>query len=268
MSSGGVAPLALILSGALLTVGGGSVVAGDAPSDEGRRIFEAVARSDRGYGDQQARVSMQLTRKSGATTTRLMDLSILEVAGDGTRTIVAFNSPLDVKGTKVLTYSHVTRDDEQWIYLPAFRRVKQISDANKTTSFMGSEFTYEDINSLAVQLDKFSYHYVTTEDLDGISCFIVDRLPRYGRSAYKRQRVWIDRGRSIVLRVDYYDTKDALLKTLTLSKFGEYLKSFWRAEEMLMTNHQTGDATLLRWTDYQFKRQLSESDFSAAALKR
>ena len=240
-------------------------------ADEGERIFAEVSRRDRGYGDQQASVSMQLKRKSGSTATRLMDIATLEVPNDGTRTMVTFNSPLDVKGTKVLTYSReasTAGNDEQWIFLPAFKRVKQISDANKATSFMGSEFTYEDINSLNVQLQEFSYRFVKADELDGTACTVVERVPRYARSGYKRQLAWIDTSRYIVLKVEYYDTKDVLLKTLTLGKFRQYLDTLWRADEMVMTNHQSGDATRLAWSNYRFKTGLNPNDFSATALKR
>jgi len=80
--------------------------------DDGERIFAEVSKRDRGYGDQQASVAMQLKRKSGSATTRLMDIAILEVPNDGTRTVVTFNSPLDIKGTKVLTYSREATEDE------------------------------------------------------------------------------------------------------------------------------------------------------------
>jgi len=254
-----------LVIGQVLTPGAGSGAGG---ADQGRQIFAEVSRRNGGYGDQRAGVSMQLKRKSGAATTRTMDIATLEVANDGTRSIVSFDSPLDVKGTKVLTYSHGEQDDEQWIYLPAFKRVKQIADASKTTSFMGSEFTYEDLNSLNIQLDKFSYRYVKTEDVNGAACFVVERVPLYPRSGYNRQVVWIDTVKYVVLKVEYYDRKDALQKTLSLSGYRQYASALWRADEMLMTNHQSGDETKLRWTGYTFKSGLAVNDFSASALKR
>jgi len=244
-----------------------TLTAGDDPVSQGREIFAEVAARNSGYGDQQASVTMQLRRKSGATTTRVMNIATLEVANDGARTIVSFNNPLDVKGTAVLTYTHSAADDEQWIYLPAFKRVKQIADANKTTSFMGSEFTYEDLNSLNIQLPKFDYRFLRTEELDGAPCQVVERVPRYARSAYKRQVVWVDRERSIVLKIEYYDTKDVLAKTLSLTKFRKYPSSQWRADEMSMVS-VSGDATLLTWRDFKFKSGLALNDFSVSALKR
>ena len=234
---------------------------------EGKRIFGEVSARNGGYGDQQANVTMELRRKSGGTTTRVMNIATLEVANDGARTIVSFNNPADVKGTEVLTYTHSGADDEQWIYLPAFKRVKQISDANKTTAFMGSEFTYEDLNSLNIQLPKFDYRYLKTEALDGTPCQVVERVPRYARSAYKRQVVWVDRERSIVLKIEYYDTKHVLAKTLSLTKFRKYLDSLWRADEMSMVS-VSGDSTLLTWRDYKFKSGLALNDFSLSALKK
>jgi len=263
----GIGWLVVVACAGALVASSDPQAAGD-PSDEGRRIFAEVARRDSGYGDQSAGVSMQLRRKSGQTTTRMMEIAMLEVTHDGTRTIVLFDSPLDVKGTKVLTYSHEASDDEQWIYLPAFKRVKQIADASKTTSFMGSEFTYEDLNSLSVQLEKFSYRYLRTEDGDGASRFVVERTPRYPRSGYKRQVAWVDKSNYTVAKVEYFDSKDTLLKSLTLSKYRQYANAFWRPDEMVMTNHQTGDATLLTWAGYTFKRGLAANDFSVSALKR
>lgn len=266
MKSIGIAAPALLLSGTVLLAG--SPAAPGDTADEGRRIFAEMSRRDSGYADQQARVSMQLKRKSGTATTRSMDIAILEVPDDGTRTIVSFDSPLDVKGTKVLTYSHALREDEQWIYLPAFKRVKQIADAGKTTSFMGSEFTYEDINSLNIQLQKFAYRYLRSEDVAGTPCFVVERVPSYARSGYKKQVVWVDKDKYVAVKVDYYDARDELIKTLTLGGFKQYLASIWRADEMVMANHQNGDATLLTFSDYRFKNGLGPTDFSAAALKR
>jgi outer membrane lipoprotein-sorting protein len=269
MNTVGITVVTLLLGVPVLAASTSAIpLPADAPAEEGERIFAEVSRRDAGYGDQQAIVSMQLKRKSGAPTSRLMEIAILEVPDDGTRTIVGFNNPLDVKGTKVLTYSHAARDDEQWIYLPAFKRVKQIADASKTTSFMGSEFTYEDLNSLNIQVPKFSYRFLKTEDLDGTPCFVVERTPRYARSAYKRQVVWIDQRRYVVNKIDYYDTKDALVKTLMLAGFHQYADTFWRAGEMNMTNHQTGDSTQLTWSGYKFKNGLSAGEFSTSALTR
>jgi outer membrane lipoprotein-sorting protein len=269
MNIAGITVLTILLGVPVLGAGSGALQApGAASADEGERIFAEVSRRDAGYGDQQATASMQLKRKSGQPTTRAMEIAILEVPADGTRTVVSFNNPLDVRGTKVLTYSHAARDDEQWIYLPAFKRVKQIADASKTTSFMGSEFTYEDLNSLNIQLQKFSYRLLNTEPLDGTPCFVVERLPRYARSAYKKQVVWIDQRRYVVARIDYYDGKDALVKTLTLGGFQQYANAFWRASDMNMTNHLTGDSTQLTWSGYKFKTGLSSGEFSTSALTR
>ena len=106
-----------LVIGQVLTPGAGSGPAAGG-TDQGRQIFAEVSRRNAGYGDQRAGVSMQLKRKSGAATTRTMDIATLEVANDGTRSIVLFDSPLDVKGTKVLTYSH-GRAGRRAVDLPA-----------------------------------------------------------------------------------------------------------------------------------------------------
>ena len=80
--------------------------------------------------------------------------------------------------------------------------------------------------------------------------------------------VWLDKQKYRMLRVDYYDRKDSLFKTLTCKDFRCNKDRFWRAREMNMVNHQTGKSTLLKWEDYNFKTGLTDSDFSRNSLKR
>jgi len=152
------------------------------------------------------------------------------------------------------------------LYLPALKRVKRISSSNKSGPFMGSEFAYEDIASQEVA--KFSYKYLREEDLDGRPVFVSEQLPQYKKSGYTRQIVWVDRERYIPLKVEYYDRKNALLKTLTFVGYQQYLDKYWRATEMKMVNHQTGKSSQLIWSDYKFQTGLSGKDFDRSVLKR
>ena len=238
------------------------------PVKEGLRIFAEAYDRDAGYGDLKADLTMLLKEKTGSPVTRLMEIAILELKKEGTRTLVTFNNPLDVRDTKVLTHSRSAGDDEQWIYLPAFKRVKQISDSNKTSSFMGSEFTYEDINSINIQVPKFSYKYLRTENIGEFPCFVVERSPRYGNSGYTRQVVWLDKTSYVIVKIEFYDSGKALLKTLSIKGYRKYLEKFWRPKEMVMVNHQKDKTTVLTWTGYKFRNGLGQNDFDLSVLKR
>ncbi len=195
-----------------------------------------------------------------------MHSKVLEVENDGDKTLIVFDSPRDVKGTALLSFTHKDRPDDQWLYLPALKRVKRIASRNKSGPFMGSEFAYEDIGSQEVE--KYTYRYLRDETLDDLPMFVIERYPVDRYSGYRRQVAWIDQQEYRPFRVDYYDRKDQLLKTLTYKGYQQYLGQYWRPREMFMQNHQTGKSTLLSWTEYRFRGGLEARDFTRNALKR
>ena len=209
---------------------------------------------------------MTLKNKAGQTSTRLIRIRTLEVEGDGDKSLSIFDEPADVKGTAMLTYTHGLKPDDQWLYLPALKRVKRISSRNKSGPFMGSTFAFEDLGSQEVE--KYTYKYLRDEPCGDWTCHVVERFPAYEHSGYTRQIVWIDSEAYRIVRAEYYDRKKALLKTLTSGDFEQFLGHYWRPGSMNMENHQTGKSTLLEWTDYQFKTGLSERDFRSQSLKR
>jgi outer membrane lipoprotein-sorting protein len=209
---------------------------------------------------------MLLKNKKGDESLRNIRIRTLEVEGDGDKSLSIFDQPADVKGTAFLTHSHTSKPDDQCLYLPALKRVKRISSKNKSGPFMGSEFAYEDISSQEV--DKYTYKYLRDEVLNGRETFVVEQYPTYKHSGYTRRIVWIDQERYVPLQVEFYDRKDARLKTLKTSDYQQYLGKYWRAGKMYMENHQTGKTTLLSWSDYKFRTGLTDADFRKNVLKR
>jgi outer membrane lipoprotein-sorting protein len=170
-------------------------------------------------------------------------------------------------GTAFLNYTHKNTDDDQWLYLPALKRVKRISSRNKSGSFMGSEFAYEDIASQ--EIEKYTYKWLRDEMFENMQCFVVERYPVDRKnSGYKRQVIWIDKDEYRTWQVEYYDRKDALLKTLRMSDYKKHNDAYWRPAAMNMLNHQTGKSTELQFSDYRFNVGLTENDFNKNTLKR
>ena len=131
---------------------------------------------------------------------------------------------------------------------------------------MGSEFAFEDLGSQEVE--KYSYKFLRDEPCGEWECYVIERYPEYEYSGYTRQVGWIDKAEYRTVKVEFYDRKDALLKTLTYSGYQEYLGYYWRPDEMFMQNHQTGKSTLLKWSNYQFKTAVADRDFNPNALPR
>ena len=132
---------------------------------------------------------------------------------------------------------------------------------------MGSEFAYEDISSQEVE--KYTYKWLRDESFNDQPCFVIERYPvDKANSGYLRQVVWLDQAEYRVLKIDYYDRKNSLLKTYTASDYHQYLGRYWRAHEMNMINHQNGKSTRLVWSNYQFRTGLTAKAFSKNSLKR
>jgi outer membrane lipoprotein-sorting protein len=232
----------------------------------GLESSSAARAYDHGLTDFPANMIMTLTNNEGQTSTRLIRIRTLEVEGDGDKSLSIFDEPADVKGTAMLTYAHGLKPDDQWLYLPALKRVKRISSRNKSGPFMGSTFAFEDLGSQ--EIEKYTYNYLRDEPCGDWTCHVVEHFPAYEHSGYTRLIVWMDTEAYRIVRSEYYDRKKALLKTLTSGNFEQFLGHYWRPGTMNMENHQTGKSTLLEWTDYQFKTGLADRDFRSQSLKR
>lgn len=232
----------------------------------GLEIATEVVRRDSGWGDSQATMTMTLTNKNGDQSERELRLKSLEVTGDGDKGLTIFDKPRDVQGTAFLSFTHATVPDEQWLYLPALKRVKRISSSNKSGPFMGSEYAFEDLTSFEVE--KYDYEFLREDKFDGQDVYVVRNYPRYPKSGYTKLEAWIDQAEYRVLKIDFYDRKGDALKTLVNSEYKKYLDKFWRAHKAEMENHQNGKKTELVWGDYSFTTGLSDKDFNRNSLKR
>lgn len=236
------------------------------PEEAGLAIAVERDTRDLGFHDFSAELRMVLKNRHGETSERSLRSKTLEQETDGDKSLIVFDAPADIDGTSLLTFSHETGDDDQWLYLPALKRVKRISSSNKSGPFVGSEFAYEDISSQEVA--EYTYRFIREESLDGVGTFVIEQYPVDPKSGYTRQVVWVDREEYRTLKVDFYDRKDTLLKTLTYEGYEQYLGKYWRPAYMLMVNHQTGKSTELHWESYEFQVGLEESDFNRATLAR
>ncbi len=274
-------PITTLLYGAAL-LGFSTITLADpgisptASDDEARglTIMQERKARDTGWQNSEASLEMQLTNAQGQTSSRELRMKNLEVAGDGDKSLSIFDTPLDVKGTAFLSFSHVNSADDQWLYLPALKRVKRISSRNKSGPFMGSEFAYEDLSSFEVP--KYNYRYLKEEEIAGHKTWVIENIPNDEYSGYSKLVSWIDQQEYRVLKTQYYDRKSALLKTLVFSDYQAYQvatsagenKTFWRANKLTVDNHQTGKSTQLIFKEYRFNTGLTDADFNQSKLKR
>ncbi|WP_373096398.1 outer membrane lipoprotein-sorting protein [Zhongshania sp.] len=262
-----IAPIiyALCLCTAPLSNGQEQSTATSKPEAKGLSIAKEMKARDRGWVDNSAEMEMVL-HSGKRESRREMRVLSLEVIDDGDKSMTIFDSPNDIKGTAFLSFTHPNAMDDQWLYLPALKRVKRIASKNKSGPFMGSEFAYEDLNSFEVE--QYDYRWLRDETLDGQDCFVVESIPRDEYSGYSKQISWIDKTHYRALKIDFYDRKDTLLKTLTLSDYQLHLDKFWRPTKQSMLNHKNQRRTEVYLRNYQFGTGLDESDFTENSLKR
>jgi outer membrane lipoprotein-sorting protein len=238
------------------------------PQEKGLEIAREIDRRDLGFGDSAAVLKMTLANRQGQKSTRELRIQTLEVPALelGDKTLTIFEHPRDIEGTAFLSFTKILEPDDQWLYLPALKRVKRISSANKSGPFVGSEFAYEDL--LSFEVAKYDYRWLRDEPCGELACFVIERVPLYENSGYTRQAVWVDQKEYRIMRVEFFDRKEALLKTLVMSDYRLYLDQYWRAHRLFMENHQTGKTTELLFDRYAFRTGLSESNFNSNRLKR
>ncbi len=255
---------------AMLTISMGLTSAAafaETAEEKGLRLAQEADAYDIGWGDSSVEMEMILRNRQGQESKRQLRSRALEKLGDGDWSMTIFDEPKDVKGTALLTHSHKVEPDDQWLYLPALKRVKRIASNNKSGPFMGSEFAYEDLSSQEIEKYK-NYKWIKEEPCgDGWTCNVGERVPVDPKSGYTKQVYWIDQAHHRLHKVDFYDRKGELLKTLTASGHAVYKEKHWRPAKLDMVNHQTGKSTTLNFSEYKFDNGYTDRDFDQNSLK-
>ncbi len=252
----------------MLPVSGQAMTEGER-IEKGTKVGAESYRRESGFVDFFAEITLVQQNKKGKDIYRHIRLWGLEREDAGDKSLSVFVYPPDVKGFARLTYSHTDKPDDHWLYIPEKRRVKRLSPVSQLSLFMGSQFSFEDLRLYrAEKAEKFNYRYLHDEPYAGQDCFVVERFSRKEYSNYSRQVIWFDKKEYRILKIDFYDKRNQLQKTLTKSKYELYEGRFWCMGEMKMTNHLNGESTLVLWNNYQFGLGLTENDFTQNSLKR
>ncbi|MCZ6760301.1 MAG: outer membrane lipoprotein-sorting protein, partial [Gemmatimonadetes bacterium] len=253
------------------------------PAVYGKQLMDYADAFDSGWVDEVLQGTMTLEDAAGRSVTRSFVRTSLERGSDGDRVIVRFTSPNDIRGVAALNYENRGGSDDNWLYLPATKRVRRISGANNTSSFQGTEFTYEDLSSLDPQEYKFTYEGEAQVAVDEtqVTTHKINAIPTYADTGYSRLTIYLDPTTWQQVQIDYFDLAGVLLKTKLSTRLKKFHERYWRAERIEMRNHQNGKRTILD-VDGQFvnlslytdsrtgkpRRNLDESAFTRRALER
>ena len=214
--------------------------------------------------DMRARVSMKLINAQGRVREREMTMLRLNLGKSGDqRYYIYFHTPADVKGTSFLVWKYPGKESDRWIYVPALKLVKRIAADDKRSSFVGSDFTYEDVSGR--DLEDETHVLLRKEDLAGRAAYVVESKPR-APSDYSRRLSWIDEERWLPLKEEYFDARNEPLRTFTADKV-EQTGKYWTATVRTMKNLQSGHRTDVIFQEMQYDVGLKQDIFTERYLR-
>lgn len=239
---------------------------------DGLEIMRSVAARDEGL--QVTRdMRLELTDRRGQTRAQEIK-SYRRYFDDEKRTILFYTAPANVRGTGFLTYDYAdsAAEDDQWLYLPALRKVRRIPASNRGDYFLGTDFSYEEIKSEnKVGLQDYRFRTTGQEEIDGVLCYVVEGTAVSAEIAKElgySKAVWrIDPAIRISRKSDYWDVNGNHLKTIENLKI-EQVGEIWTVLQVRAKNHKSGHSTLLTSTNVDYRSEVPERTFDQRTLVR
>jgi hypothetical protein len=216
--------------------------------------------------DMRAKVTMRLLSKGGGERIRELIMTRRNVkAGGDQKYFILFHQPADVRDMTFLVWKYPFRDSDRWLYIPAIKLVKRIAANDKRSSFVGSDFSYEDVSGRAAEEDNHTL--LREEKFEGKDVFIVKSVPKDEKSADFGYKVsWIDRGNFVLWKEEYYDKRGSLSKVFTADEV-KPIQGFPTTVKRTMKNMQTGHWTEAAYGDVKYNLGLADGLFSERSLR-
>ena len=236
--------------------------------DAAREVMRRVLRDSRA-ADEAVDLVMELIDARGRVRRRATTIYSKKRTAEASMRLIRFHEPPDLARSGILTIEHADRDADQWIYLPAYHAARRVASANRGDTWMGTDFTYEDITD--PKLEQYRYTTLRRERIGDVSCTVIEAVatdPKLKeQSAYSRTTFWVDPIQAVALKIEYQDRSGRLLKVLTntdLQHHGPYRR--WRVTRMkdVTRNHET----VLTVTERRLDRGLGDEYFGVSYLER
>jgi outer membrane lipoprotein-sorting protein len=214
--------------------------------------------------DMRAKVQMKLINPQGKVRERDMTMLRINLGKSGDqRYYIYFHNPADVRGTSFMVWKYPAREDDRWIFVPTLRLVKRIAADDKRSSFVGSDFTYEDVSGR--DLEDEAHVLVRKEDLGGRPTYVVESRPK-SAADYSRRLTWIDSERWLPLKEEYLDARNEPFRTFTADKV-EQAGKYWTVTARSMKNLQSGHRTEVVYQEVGYDVGLKQDIFTERYLR-
>ncbi len=233
---------------------------------DARSIVAGMVTQDRD-GDATAEVRMEVVDSRGRSRFRTLTLWSRTAQEGERQQLIRFTAPADIRGTGFLSLQNGAVR-EAWLYLPALKRTRRIAGTGRNDRFVGTDFSFRDLEPERV--DEYSYALVEETMLDSSAVWVVDARP--GESLddpYSRRRLWISKAESVLLRAEFHDQDDLVVKSYSASDVRQPPGSTkWRAHVLKMESPGEGTRTVLEITSYLLDTGLDSAQFTKRSLER
>lgn len=237
-----------------------------------RAIMKLV--DERDDGDKQV-LDMEMILIDQAGNKRVREIhSFRKYFGKDKYSVTFFLSPADIKDTGFLTYDYddESRDDDQWLYLPALKKSKRIAATDKSGSFMGSDFNYSDMTSSNV--NDYTYTLEKDMEVNGNPVWVINALPRnkdvIDKTGYKKAIVFVRKDNNVVIRGVRWTSAGNNIKYFEVKRL-EKIDGIWTPLELQMTTRQGQviiHKTVLSFSNVQYNQDITDDLFSLRRLEK
>ncbi|HCY83760.1 MAG TPA: hypothetical protein DHV36_01345 [Desulfobacteraceae bacterium] len=239
-------------------------MAGDLTGRQVMEKQEELQKADTEYGEE---VMLLVDEKSGSKEKRQVKRYAKDVGDDLNRYLLVFLKPADIRGTALLTHENADADD-QWLYMPAVKKMQRIAQGSKKSYFMGTDFTYEDMEP--EDIENFNYTILKEETVDHVDpakeCYVIESVPankeKKRATAYSKRIMWVDKETFSTLKVEFYDRRKRLLKTQKSFEFENVTGTVYRPKKTIMDNHNKNHKTLSLVTKRTLNEPIEDSVFT------
>jgi outer membrane lipoprotein-sorting protein len=211
------------------------------------------------------RSRMVIQAKTGSATERLID-QYSKDGPKGKRTLIEFQKPETVAGTRFLTMENAGGADDRWIFLPELGKVRRVAASEGSGSFMGTDFSYDDISSVSRGAELDTHTLLREEELDGGVCYVIQSAPKDKSYQYSKMIQWITKDSKIIMKIELYDKKNALVKTVEMSGIKE-VQGRLTVTVTKITTHAAGTSTTIFTDIIRYDAPIPESVFTTAYLE-
>ena len=213
-----------------------------------------------------SRSRMVITAKNGSQSERVIDQFSKDDTSGNKRSMIVFQSPATVAGTRFLTIENKGKDNDQWIYLPSLGKVRRIAASEGGGSFMGTDFSYNDISSQDRETSADSHKILREEVVNGINCYVIESTPRDTSYQYSKMVQFIDKTKKQLRKIELYDKKGAQVKLMEILEYKD-IQGKNSAVVMKMSTLAAGTSTTIFTDRLEYDKTIPEGVFTVSFLE-